>query len=105
MFKLRHHLLQNLKKGSKNSKGSFGQGKKDFDSDLNTKILDFMKIDLHNESEACSELNQHQLVDYLKSIQISRTDYSIKGNKVVQISDKEHMIHDLYEVLSKMHDG
>ena len=100
MFKLKHHLLKNLKKGS-----SFGENSENFEAELDKKVIEFMEIDFDKESEVESEINQRQVVEYLKSIQISRTDYSIKDNKVVQISDREHTIHNLFEVLSKMHDG
>lgn len=51
------------------------------------------------------EKNQQQIVSYLKSIRVCRTDYSIKGNRVVQITDRKHQDHNLFNILSKMHDG
>jgi hypothetical protein len=64
-----------------------------------------LKIDFDSQEEVEKEENQQQVVNYLRSIRVCRTDYSIKGNKVVQITDKKHRDHNLYSFLSKMHDG
>ena len=47
------------------------------------KKLEFLKINFDSQDEVERESNQQQIFSYLKSIRISRTDYSIKGNKVV----------------------
>ena len=69
------------------------------------KKLEFLKINFDSQDEVERESNQQQIFSYLKSIRISRTDYSIKGNKVVQISERKHQDHNLFNILSKMHDG
>jgi len=50
MFKLKDHLLKNLKKGS-----SFGENSENFEAELNNKVIDFMKIDFDKESEVESD--------------------------------------------------
>ena len=57
MFKLRHHLLQTLKNSKGSQAGSFGDDKIVLEQDLNKKIINFMKMDLQNESEAGLEQN------------------------------------------------
>jgi len=47
------------------------------------KKLEFLKINFDSQDEVERESNQQQIFSYLKSIRIIRTDYSIKGNKVV----------------------
>ena len=69
------------------------------------KKLEFLKINFDSQDEVERESNQQQIFSYLKSIRIIRTDYSIKGNKVVQISERKHQDHNLFNILSKMHDG
>ena len=66
--------------------------------------LEFLKIDF-DSNEVETEESQQQIVSYLKSIRVCRTDYSIKGNKVVQITDRKHQDHNLFNILPKMHDG
>lgn len=73
--------------------------------ELRKKKLDFFRINFDKKEEVENEQNQMQIVSYLKSIRVCRTDYSIKGNKVVQITERKHQDHNLLNILSRMHDG
>jgi hypothetical protein len=98
MFRLHDHIKKKLKGNN------LGEDMP-CEAELQRKIQEFMKIDFNQEFQVNLDNNQKLIVDYLKSIQVCRTDYTIRDNKVVQISDKEHQIHNLFELISKMHDG
>jgi hypothetical protein len=93
MFKLDDHLFDDKVVEDKESPVSFtnmdakkSQGKMSsielFKEKLKKK-LQFLNINFDSQDEVECCKNQQQIITYLKSIRISRTDYSIKGNKVV----------------------
>ena len=100
MFKLDIHLQEH--QGIRNQSCSFTEHEK---HNSEKKKLEFLKIDFNKKSDVENEKNQLQIIKYLRSIRVCRTDYQIKGNKVFQITERKHTEHNLFSFLSKMHDG